>query len=263
MIFDAFIKIEPNFAGELVTCEQCQKDPPDFICSNKKIRIGVELAEWLHKEQTDRSRALEDIEREIKEKVLSDATISNFMKNHEVSIFPIVDKFPSKVHRVRFISELIDFNKEFIKYSDLNEKEHYINDFNRSPKLNQFMTGMSIYESKLPGVIEFAKGGAYSPDDAFGALLRIINDKINKNNYRNLKNKLGLTKFYLIIYYNKALIYNSPFNGIEQNIHTIVESLRKRMAKNHGVFDKIFLFYALEPNMQVFLLWLALPGRDN
>lgn len=149
IIFDAFIKIEPNFDGEPVTYEQCEKDPPDFICKNDKKRIGVELGEWLHKEQTERSRALEDIEEEIKEKVLSDDTISNFLKNHDVSIFTIADRFPSKVDRARFISELIHFLREFIKTSDLTKIKYVINDFTRYPKLNEFMTAMSIYESKL------------------------------------------------------------------------------------------------------------------
>jgi hypothetical protein len=262
IIFDAFIKIEPNFAGGPVTCEQCEKDPPDFICENNQGRIGVELGEWLHKDQTTKSRAFEDIEREIKEKVLSEATISDFMKNHDISIFHIENKFPSKLNKANFITSLIDFLNKFINTSQLNRKESFINEFNGYPKLKEFITGIEIYESRVPGVIEFSKGRDCSPDDAVDALLIIINDKINKNNYQNLKAKLGLSELDLIIYYNKALIYNSPLNGVEQNIHTIVESLRKKMAKsapsvrppNYGPFDKIFLFRALEPRMQVFSL---------
>ena len=254
IIFDAFIGIEPNFAGGPVTYEQCEKDPPDFICKNDKRRIGVELGEWLHKEQTDKSRALEDIEEEIKKQVLLDEKISNFLKNHEVSIFTIADKFPSKVDMERFISELIDFLMKFITESQLEEKKYFLNNFNGHLKVKEFIAWISIHKSILQGAIEFVKGGAYSPDDAVNALLRIISDKVNKENYQNLKKDVKLTEFYLIVYYHKALIYNSPFNGVEQTIHTIVESVRKKMDKNHGPFDKIFLFVAMEPG-EVFTLY--------
>jgi hypothetical protein len=253
-ILDAFINIKPDFAGESVTCEQCKKDPPDFICENNKRIMGVELGEWLHKDQTTRSRAFEDIEKIIKEEGLS-CEVKDFLKNHSVSIFPISEKSPNKPDRARFISELNDLLTEFIKTSKSRKEEYWLNDFSRYPKLKKYITGIGIYVTMVPLGIEFVRGGAYSPDDVVDALLKIINDKINKNNYQNLKNELGLSELHLIIYYNMALIYNAPFAGVEQEIHSIVESVKKELAKNHGPFDKIFLFIALEPGKEVFTLY--------
>jgi hypothetical protein len=68
---------------------------------------------------------------------------------------------------------------------------------------------------------------------------------------------MGLNELYLISYYNKGLIYNSP---IFHDMHSIVSNLRSKLLSDHGPFDKIFLYYALEPNaleprQKVFQLW--------
>jgi hypothetical protein len=255
LIFEAFIKIEPNFAGEQVFCEQCSKDPPDIICvNNKNRRIGVELVEWLHEDQTTRSRAFEDLEKRIRQEAFPD-NVKDYLKNHDVSIFPVSDKFPRKSDRSRFISELIDILNQFILRQEEWEEENWLNDFRSHPKLEEFITTISIYRTRLPLGIEFVRGGDYSPKAAMDALFERLNNKINHENYKNLKSKLRLNDFHLIVYYSMAMIYNSPFTGIEQDIHSIVEYARKKLLKNQGPFDKIFLFYALEPSMAVYPLW--------
>jgi len=126
IIFDAFIQIKPNFAGEPVTCVQCEKEPPDFICEDEIRKIGVELGQWLHKEQTEIYRALEYTEKEIKEKVLYDATILDYLKNHDISIYRIGNKYPSKINRANFIFSLIDFINKFIIGSMLTREEYFL-----------------------------------------------------------------------------------------------------------------------------------------
>jgi hypothetical protein len=50
IIFDAFLRIQPDFADEAITSwEQTKADPPDVLCVTRSgRRIGVELAEWLN-----------------------------------------------------------------------------------------------------------------------------------------------------------------------------------------------------------------------
>jgi hypothetical protein len=255
VIFEAFINTEPIYAGEHVTYEQCAKAPPDFICDNNKNRkIGIELVEWLHKDQTERSRALEDLERMIRSETF-DNTIKDFLKNYAVSIFPVSDKFPSKFGRSRFITELIDILNKFILAPQSHKNREWLNNFAHHPILKEFITGISIFSTKFPLGIEFVKGGAYSPEDARNALLERLDNKINFINYKNLKENSMLNELYLVIYYSMALIYNSPFNGMEQDIYSIVDFTRNKLLRNHGPFDKIILFYALEPNRKVFALW--------
>jgi len=256
LIFEEFIKINPYFSGEQVLCDQCLEDPPDFICENDKNRkIGIELVEWLHEDQTTRSRALEDLEDIIRQTAFPD-NVRDYLSNHGVSIFPVSEKFPSKSDRSRFINELIDILNQFLLTpQEEHEEENWLNDFRSHPKLQKYITGIYIYASRLPLGIEFVRGGDYSPKDAIQALFKRLNNKINYANYKNLKSKLRLSDFYLIVHYSMAMIYNSPFTGVEQDIHSIAESARKKLLNNNGPFDKIFLFYALKPRMAVYPLW--------
>lgn len=67
-IFDAFIAIDPNFAGEKVICFRGE-EPPDFICEGKRNRrIGIELIEWLHHSQTTISSSIKYREKNPKNK---------------------------------------------------------------------------------------------------------------------------------------------------------------------------------------------------
>jgi hypothetical protein len=254
IIFESFKSIEPDFAGEEVECEQCPKDPPDFICKNgENRRIGIELVEWLHEDQTMRSRAFEDTEQKIKKEL--SYSIKDFLRICDVIIHPIQGKSPSKSYRPRFVSELIEILNDFISSISMSEKIYSLNDFNGYPMLQQYISRISILKTRVPSGIEFVKGGAYSPKDALNALFERLDAKINSRNYKNLKKKMGLNELYLVIYYSMALIYNSPFIGVEQDLNSIVNNCRIKLLEDHGPFDKIFLFYSLEPNLKVFHLW--------
>ena len=67
-IFEAFIKLRPNFAGRPVNW-QPGNDPPDILCiDGTGARIGVELGEWLNQGQMQTEK-----EAEIAEKSFRDA----------------------------------------------------------------------------------------------------------------------------------------------------------------------------------------------
>lgn len=208
----------------------------------------------MHEDQTTRSRALEDLEKIIRNEAFPN-TINDFLKHYDASIFPVSDKFPSKLDRSRFIIELIDILNKYIVAPRSHMEREWLNDFENHPNLKQFITGISIYPTRVPCGIEFVKGGAYSPEEARNALFERLDDKINFINYKNLKEESMLNELYLVIYYSMALIYNSPLEGVEQDIHSIVDLARNRLLRNNAPFDKIFLFYALEPKKEVYVLF--------
>lgn len=255
VIFDAFIKVEPNFAGEKVTCNQCDNDPPDFICDNKTgKRLGVELVEWLNEPQTRRSREFDKLEKEINDKISSPILI-DYIKYHNVSIFPIEDVFPNKRERQDFIEEFIEFlTNEAVPLLCFNERV-FLNNFNRYPILEKFIKNIMICKTKLSPGCEIVRGGSYDQQDAIKAFLGQIEKKFNKNNYMTLKDNLELNELYLVIYYWMALVWNSPYEGPDFDLNDIVEYAKNLLSKKYSFFDKIFLLIALEPEMKVFIIY--------
>jgi len=71
MVFDAFTRICPNFAGRQVTCSP-GANPPDFLCVDSAgARIGVELSEWLDEDQIARERPQYQVEEQFLEVIQS------------------------------------------------------------------------------------------------------------------------------------------------------------------------------------------------
>jgi hypothetical protein len=53
-------------------------------------------------------------------------------------------------------------------------------------------------------------GGAFSPDDAAVALRTVIGKKVINKSYAKIKRALGLRSLYLLIYYDVAMLKNTP-----------------------------------------------------
>jgi len=63
VVFEAFLILEPTFAGEMIASwHVAELDPPDILCSTVSGRtIGVELGEWLQPEEMKASKRREAI----------------------------------------------------------------------------------------------------------------------------------------------------------------------------------------------------------
>jgi hypothetical protein len=265
-IFEAFIATEADFAGEPVSWS-AGKDPPDVLCETANGRkIGVELGEWLHESQTERVRAYEILERELANEAVKQAFV-DWLKQYGVQLYPNQEiyqskkgpkyRFPTKADRPKFKSELFDLLGEFKERGQPITKQVHLNDFLRFPKLRKFLTGLTVYPvGRAPRGIQFAaKCGSYSPEDARDAFIKVIRGKIAKHNYLTLKKEQTLDELYLMVYYNQALMWNSPYEGVNGGIDVVVEQAREQMNLDHGPFDKVFLFLAFEPGMKLFTLW--------
>lgn len=261
-IFKDFIATLPNFAGEPVNWSG-GANPPDVLCeTGKGQRVGVELGEWLHESQTARARTFETLRREI----ANDAVKQNFadwLKQYGVLLYRKQEiyqtktgrkyVFPTKADRRKFKSELFDLLGRFKKTAEPTTKQVYLNDFSQVPTLGKFLTGLTV--EKAPRGIRFDKGGWYSPEDARDALIEAVRGKTAKRNYQSLKNEQKLDELYLLVYYNRALLWNSPYEGINGGIDVAAEQAKEQMTKDHGPFDKVFLFLAFKPGMKVLTLW--------
>jgi len=265
-MFQALVATEPSFVGELVGWSP-GADPPDVLCeTNKGQRIGVELGEWLHEGQTERATALEILEKEIAEESVKQS-FTDWFDRYGVLVYPKLEVdssktnrvhyvFPNKANRLKFTSELFNMLGEFKKRGQPITKPVFLNDFFQARTLGKFLDGLRIYPVRTtPRGIKFAKGGSYSPEDARGAIARVLEKKTAKHNYQTLKKEQALAELCLLVYYNRALLWNSPYEGVNGGIEVVIEEAREQLGLDHGPFDKIFLFLAFEPDMIIYTLW--------
>lgn len=251
-IFETFIATEPDFAGEPVSWSG-DIDPPDVLCeTNKGRKIGVELGEWLHEAQTERARALEILEKEIASQIVKQ-NLTGWLGQYGVLLRAKPNVFLSKAKRPEFIAELFNMLNRFkISGQAITAR---LNDSSQAPTSGKFLERITIYPVRRMRGIKFTKDGWYSPKDARDALAEVLAKKTAKRNYQTLKKNQTVDELYLLVYYNRALLWNTPYEGIDGSIEVVVEQAREQVSLNHGPFDKILLFLAFEPGMKVFTLW--------
>ena len=206
-IFASFLDAASDFAGEeIVDWKHNQNDSPDIVCIDRLgNRIGVEMTEWLHERQTrDFSRW---------ERVLRDV---NFPDDWTIDVY--LDPFGrdwDTLDRVKLVAEV----------------SHVINEEISRPKvwnsgLLSFAVAGAALVGRAPiaakycnvvaghkpdsGRLLFQGGGAFSPDEAAVALHTVISKKAINKSYATIKRVLELRSLYLLIYYDLAILKNTP-----------------------------------------------------
>jgi len=214
-------------------------------------KIGVELVQWLNKEQIERSVAFRELERLIKNTRPPDATVTLIISN-DIILCPKEDKFPVKRVRGRFVSELYNYLQQISILATSRNEEMQFNNFDNYFALKKYLNYIIISPSEFSSGISFIMGGSYSPKIALDTLVNVINKKLMKRNYFSLKK--ALSEIFLLIYYSKASYNNSPFKP-DYDEEGIASLVRGGLTNINLIFDKIFLFFALEPEMKAFTLW--------
>jgi hypothetical protein len=247
-IFDEFQALCPDFAGGAVVCG-AGADPPDILCEAGGVRIGVELGEWLdewqigYRKREERQNDSYDLTFEIARTV----KLSNLS---EVWIEPI---------KTLETTSRDQFNKEFFKfilkldqtwqdredYNDPQGVEISTDEFVGFPALTEHLTELECYSVTRPMPASewlnmLSCGSAYDPKDAADALITLLRKKCAK--YNNLHNTQKLAELYLVLYYEQAMLYNSPYEGLSYGFSDVADALAIACASEHGYFDRIFLF---------------------
>ena len=85
-------------------------------------------------------------------------------------------------------------------------------------------------------------GGPYSPETAVNALEALYQKKAAK--YRDLHARENLRELYLVAYYDKALVYNSPYKTPDFDFDDVATVFSQWVAANPGQYQKVFLLDA-------------------
>jgi hypothetical protein len=226
--------------------------PPDIIITDTHDRkLGLELTEWLDRDQTKPSISNQENEARWLEVLNAEARpqSKNFdylqIEFHEPTRYRAQDE-PALPKEFRGLISYVDQNWE----QEMMEPQRVWIDFTNYPTLQKHVS--LILFQNLPREIEpvrwvlgTGKGGAYDARRMTGALLERIARKRNKTNYTNLKAQHELAEFVLFVHYGmKGLLHNTPVEGQNWKMRDVIVEARANLAKDHGPFDRVFLYLA-------------------
>lgn len=264
LIFQTFYRAHPDFAGRPVNWAE-GPDPPDVVCTDVAGKlVGVELGEWLNEQQIRTNKRLERWQDSYLKAIRSQG-IPPPQNFGIVWLGPKSTQGLSASDSLLFRSELMSLlervDNEWPKHCEWRSPQGaFVREFADHPCLARYLTHLQLHpkwgSGPPPGCrwIGFPfRGGAYSPMDAVEALLGLLRDKTAK--YSDLQAKHSLAELYLIAYYNKALLYNSPFLAPNFGLSDVAAIAAREVAQNPGPFQKILLFNATEPGLELFQLW--------
>jgi hypothetical protein len=64
-----------------------------------------------------------------------------------------------------------------------------------------------------------------------------------------------LDELYLVVYYNSAILYNTPYDTPGFGFRDVGEVASQQLSLNPGQFQKVFLFSPIEKNGKVLEIW--------
>jgi len=270
-IFDAFLKIEPMFAGDAIiewTQPADEKEFPDVICrSTSGKRIGVELGEWLHESEMQFAKSMERLQ----ESIL--AAVGDQGSNNTENIF-LVWLHPKPKARIRPADEA-EFRRQLFECLQGADRQWPSERFWHSrqghcltgrelepyPIVAKYLSGIQLfpreaYEGWPPqgrkikrrwsaGVdwITFpARGGPFSNDTMVQPLLQLLADK--KQHYSSAGT--GFDHLCLVVYYNQAILYNSPVETPRFGFDEVVSAAARFIDGDPDPFHSVYLFLAVD-----------------
>lgn len=251
LIMQGMLATDAQLGREFKQVRAVPDDPPDLVCETPDGRtVGIELGEWLHQEQITRRRILGQLERQIRQLVAQDSELSAFVATHRVQLSPhsFDRSLPDKKAQRQALAALVEELRQAAQRGD-----EYLR-FDEEP-LSSLFEYAGIHPLADAG-IHISMDGWYDPADTQRALHRLIDAKAKK--YADLKAAKNLDELVLVTYYHQVYWENSPYRGGDHSTESVVEAAQRVLREDHGPFDRVYLYIALEtPHGKVFRLWPA------
>jgi len=270
-IFEAFRGVCPDFAGEPIQGEAKQPadetEFPDVICTTVSgKRIGVELGQWFNEQELRTAKSMERIQNSILDAIGSQG--DNETDNiYVVFLRPRVKARIKSEDKTAFRKEIFQciaeadkrWGSEGFRYGPQGY-EAQAEDLMGFPHLAKYLAAIRFfprqwyfgwppngYVSKRtwsPGynwIIFPARGGSYSEDTMLHPLLELIAQK--QEHYGDCGT--GFDRLCLVVYYNLAVLYNSPVEALNFKFDDAVQVAKQFIGDDPKPFDDIFLFLAI------------------
>lgn len=296
-VFGRFVEAYRSF-GAQVEYGPASEEPADILAKLKNGgEIGFQLGEWIDPSQTATAKRKEKLRTalqgvlsafstqeprnlacvaiEVKGATFQDKDADEFKSEFsrliaeidqdcqdcramtEFDAYPTLQKYvlsalflPRGSYRERVIGERLD------KARSDPEMHRLLHQFHEEAKAWAEAQGLNIsYDVQARSWIQFpADGGASSSENAIQVLTGIISKKIShygRSESRDIR---------LVIYYDEAVLYNSPYHDqkYERFEDVAQEAARFLAMKPLLPFTKIYLLNALSPGPEAFEVWPAL-----
>jgi hypothetical protein len=270
--FKAFLAACPNFVGRPLADIQRGGDPPDFLCLDVLgMRIGVELMQWINEQQIGRSKQLYRLEESYTRVTRSWSVqppdnigrVLIYAKGGRALAPPDSTVFHDELYRL-----VADVDAAWLENPDRRNPQGYdCADFTTYPSLASHLDGLCFYSRERFDVslgidwLTFrVHGGAYTSDWMRDTLIDNILHKVAK--YAKPHNKIKLehqrlSEFYLLAYYDEALLHNTPYDAPGFGFREIGALVSGELSRKPHPFDKVFLYSPLEAAAKVLQLWPA------
>src|SRR6266702_1692339 len=263
-IFRAFLDAYPSIAARVRTVSQPDDDFPDVVTMQMDgLSVQWELGEWLQPDQTAIAKKRERLKADIEE-TLGDQGI-NFTEHilfcllslqQQVSRFDKRDGDTLCTEIMRLIQD-VDTRWSHSQFW-WSLQGYLCRTFDGYPTLQKYMATIHFeprvrqgekqyWADYIPWICLEEQGGAYTPQVALDEL---INRLKRKNEHYGT---FGESDIRLVIHYNHAVLYNTPFIGIMgSNVYRTFEDVAILAAK---CLEEIVI-----PFKRVYLL--NAPGRE-
>src|SRR6266852_2911592 len=250
------------------------KSPIDFIwCEGG---IGVELGEWLDREQAqwvaERDRLRDQIESEIEKRGLVQFQAGGRDPRCTVEVY--VDQLPSRTEKQQVIDELIHFMVEFERNHKSEIYRPYgiisVSGSELPESLSAHFTRLSFFgfpaqNLGVPLTKAFDAGQQVRSDSALRSLAETLEAKIitKAGTYRAEKQRVGLSELWLVIHYSSPGVFNGPLlelrmevgygahrKASQDNVAGMAKTLFHKLGGG-GPFDHVFLMIDCQPDPYV------------
>jgi len=265
-----FLRAHPSFASTVVLPpHQPAADFPDVIVSLiDGSQVDFELGEWVHEEQIGqgkrREQVVSTIERAIGEQ---GKNTSDHFRSVMLELRPDCQQLKS--------ADMERFSAEFWGLIEETERRwpnepfwhdprgRHVRKFSSYPTLARYLstvvfdpllagqTWRKTYPVDLPWIYVDSPGGAYSSSTALGALRTILQSKIA--HYGRLSRTTDL-----IVYFNQAIVYNTPWYGPAVRGFGDVAAAAAHMVVGQSRFNRIYLLCAVEPQPEAYEIFPSL-----
>ena len=266
VIFEAFLAAHPSFAKKIKEVSQPDDEFPDVIVRlTDDAELDFELGEWLDGPQMAEATRYERLAEAIRDAIgPQGSNPSRHFRAVMLSPREGVGKF-DPADRDGFGAQL---------WALVEETDHRwpAERFWHSPQgrvlqkmggyLEKYLRSVHFYplivrgEPRLrpsgqPRIFVEPRGGSYSPETALQAVTGILEHKIQRYGRFTRPTRL-------IIYYGKAIAYNTPYIGVETREFSDVAARSAEVVHGQNAFEKIYLLSALQPGLEAFEIYPTL-----